>query len=134
MVNAVMHNLAVEVAAELRDVFVVCVQNGGRAGVKLLDELVLRACDVGDGRKKLQMDRSNVRNYPDVRMSDLSERGNLTRVRHPEFDDRDLVLGFELKQLQWQSEMVVEVPFRFHHAKTRRENVSDGFLRSRFAR
>src|SRR3954466_1168675 len=80
------------------------------------------------------MDGSNVRHYANVGMSDLSQRRDLTRVRHPEFDDRDLVLGLELQQLQRQSKVIVEVSFRLHDAKTPRENVRNGFFRGRLPR
>src|SRR3954469_5082735 len=112
MVDPVMYDLAVEVAAELRNIFVVCIQYRNGARVKLLDELVLRACDVGDGRKKFQVDGSNIGHDANIRVGQLCECGNLTRMGHSEFDRRDLVLGLELQQLQWQSEVVVEVPFR----------------------
>ena len=59
---------------------------------------------------------------------------DLAGVRHAHLDDRQLVLGLELEQLQRHSKLVVEIALRLQHAMPRRENVGDDFLGRRLAR
>ena len=58
-------------------------------------------------------------------MSNLGESRNFSGMRHAEFDDSDIVFGFELEQLQGQSEMVVEIAQGFKNPKTRGEQMRD---------
>ena len=133
MVNSVMHHLAMKVAPELGDIFVIGIQDGSGAGVKLLDQLVFGAGDVGDGGKEFQVHRRDVGHHSYVRVRQLGQRCDLAGMRHAELDDRDLVLRLQFQQLQWQAEMIVKIAFRLHHAEPRGENVSDSFLGRRLS-
>src|SRR5436305_12426992 len=97
--DAVMHDFAVEIASKLRDVFVVGVEDGKRAWVELLDQLVFCARNVGDGGKEFQVHGANVGDDADVGMSEFRKRSNLARVRHTKFKDCDLLSGLKLQDL-----------------------------------
>src|SRR5512141_952958 len=55
-------------------------------------------------------------------------------MRHPHLQYRDFVLGFELKQVQRQSEVIVEVASRLVDSQLRGKNMSDCFLSRRLSR
>ena len=98
------HDLAVEVAPELRDELVVGVQDGNPAGGKRLNQFVLGARDCGDGIEELEMDRRDHGHHAAVGLGQPGQLRDFTRVRHTHFDDGDFVLRFELEQLQRHSE------------------------------
>src|SRR5581483_1998533 len=104
--------LALEVAAKLRTVFVVSIQEGGAARSERRNQFEFCTRDAGDGIKILQMNRGYRRNYSVVRMCNSRQGGYLTRMRHPHFDDGDLVFWLQLQQSKRQSKMIVEVAFR----------------------
>jgi hypothetical protein len=49
-------------------------------------------------------------------------------VRHAHLDHCDLVLGFQLQQLQRQSEMVVQIALRLQHEMPTPQNMGNYFL------
>ena len=91
--HSVGYNLAFEVAAELRNVFVIGIEHGDSSGGERLDELILRARNAGKRIKKLQVHGSDVGHNANVGPRDLRQRANFSGMRHPHFDDRDIVLG-----------------------------------------
>jgi hypothetical protein len=52
----------------------------------------------------------------------------------PIFNHRDVVLGLDFQQHEWQAEVIVEVPFRLMHFQPGGKNVGNGFLGRGFAR
>ena len=81
-----------------------------------------------DGIEKLQVHGSDVGDHADLRPRDLRQRANFARMRHAHFDDRDVVLRFQLQEHERQSEMIIEVAFRFEHAEVCGENMRDRLL------
>ena len=126
------HDPAVEVAAELRNIFVVGVQHGDAAGVQRLDQLILGARDCGDGFEELQMNGRDHGHHAAIRLRQPGQRSNFARVRHPHLDDCDLVLGLQLQQLQRHAEVVVQIALRLQHMMARSQHVRDGFFGSGF--
>ncbi len=91
------HHLALEIAAELADIFIVGVQDCRATVRKGRNQLVFRARDAGNGVEALQMHGSHVGDHGFVRQSDAGQGGNFSRVRHPHLDDSDIVFRFERK-------------------------------------
>ena len=46
-----------------------------------------------------------------IRVRDVGQGGDLSGVRHPHFDDGEVVLRLQGEQTEGQSEMIVEVAF-----------------------
>ncbi len=112
-------HLALEVAAELRNVFVVGIEHSRSAGGQRLNQFVLRPRNSSDRIKKLQMHGSNVGDHANLGLRDFRQRANLARMRHPHFDDRDVMLRFQFQEHERQAEMIIEVAFGLEHAKAR---------------
>ena len=75
---------------------------------------------------------SNVGHHADLRLRDFRQRANLAGVRHAHFDDRNVVLRFQLQEHERQAEMIIEVAFGLEHAEARAKNMRDGFFGRRF--
>src|SRR5213594_4404132 len=63
------------------------------------------------------MNGSDIRHHPNFRVGDFRQRRDLSGMRHAHFNHRRVVLLLQPKQRQRQAKMIVEVSFRFQHAK-----------------
>ena len=79
-------DLALEVAAELAHIFIVCIQHCCAAVRQSFDQFIFRARDSSDRVEALQMHRGDVGDHGLVRQSDASQRGNFAGVRHTHLD------------------------------------------------
>ena len=127
------NDLSVKVAAELRDILIVSVQDRDTARVQRLDELVLGARDRRDGFKKLQVHRRDHGHDTAIRLRQPGERGDLAGMRHPHFEHCNFVLWLELQQLQRHAEMIIQIAFGFQHSMLGSQHVRDGFFGRGFA-
>ena len=126
--SSVRDHLTLEVASELRDVFIVSVENGRPTVRKRFNQLVLRPGDAGERIEELQVYGSNVGDHADLWLRNLGQGANLTGVRHAHLDHGDVVFRFQLQQHEGQSEMIIEVAFGLEHSEPRAENMSDSLF------
>ena len=92
--RAVHDHFAFKAAAELRNVFVICVEDGGPAGGKRLDQFVLGAGDTRQGVEELQVNGSDVGDDADLGLRDFRQRPDFSGVRHAHLDDCNVMLRF----------------------------------------
>ena len=133
MPHAERHDFAVEIAAKLRNVGIIGVQDGDAARRQRRYQFIFRARHIGQAAEKFHVHRAHQRDYADLRLRDLCQRGDLAGMRHAHLDHSDVVLALQAQQLQRQAEVIVEIAFRLQDAKFSAQNLRDGFLGSGFA-
>src|ERR1051325_2689848 len=74
------------------------------------------------------MDRRYCGHHSEVMMSKRAQRTNLTGMVHAHFNHSQVVLSLKLQQLQWKSDMIVEIARALHHAEARGKNVRQNLL------
>ena len=109
--GAVSNHFSLVVAPELRNVFIVGIENRGPRRRKRFDQLVFRPRDSRQRIEKLQVHRRDVGHHPNFRLRNFRQRANLSRMRHPHLDHRQVVLRFQFQKHHRQPEMIVEVAF-----------------------
>ena len=65
--QSISHDLPFEIAAKLRNVFVVRIEHGGSTGGERLDQFIFRPRNAGDRIEKLQVHRSYVGHHANIR-------------------------------------------------------------------
>ena len=123
-----------KIAAELRGVGIVAVEEGDAirgeggdefefgardAGVALLKVLNVRGTDVGDDAP--------------IGRGDAGQRSDLAGVIHSHFDDGDFVLRGEAEELQRQAEVIIQIAFGPEDTKLCGKRGGGGFLGGSFA-
>ena len=68
----------------------------------------------------------------DIRLRQVREPRDLARMIHPDLPDADLIACRRLEHRLWQSDVVIEIAFRFCHPKAVRQNRCGEILRARF--
>ena len=124
----------VEVAPELRNVWIVGVQHRDAAGGQRFDQLIFRSRNAGNRVEILQVNWGDHGHHSAVRFGQRRQVAYLAGVRHAHLDHGHLVLGFQLEQLQRHSKLVVEIALRFQNTMPRREHVRDDFFCRRLTR
>ena len=132
-IEAEEYDLAFEIAAELADILVIGVEERGAGGGEGLDQLVLCACDAGDGIEVFEMHGSDVGDEALVGARDAGEGGNFASVVHPHFDDGKIVFRFEREQAERETEVIVEVALGAVDAVFGGQQVRDGLFRGGLA-
>ena len=132
---AEIHHAAVKIAAKLRGVGIVAIQEGdavrgqrcnqfefgaGNAGLALFEVLNVRRAHVGD--------------HAPVGRGDARQGGDLAGVIHAHLDDGDFVLRREAQQLQGQAEAVVEIALGLEDVELCAQRRGHGFLGGGFSR
>src|SRR6266545_3910576 len=130
---AVQNDFPRKIATELRDVFVVGVENSGAAGREGRDQFVLGASDAGERIEIFEVNGRDDGDHSDFRLGDFCERRDFAGVRHAHLDNGHLLFRLQLKQHQGKAEMIVEVPLRLQYRVASRQHMGDGFLGSGFA-
>ncbi len=100
------------------------------------DGLRERAFFRGDrfaGTHEFDVREADVRDDGHVGRGDFREHRDLARVIHPQFPDRDFVLGVALQNRARQADVIVEIAFRFRDVKTSPECCRDKIFRARLA-
>ena len=134
MLDAVERNVAVKIAAELRNIGIVGVEKRVASGGQRFDQLVLGARNAGLRAEALQMRQADVGHHAIIGRGNPRQGGDLARVRHAHLDHRDLVLGLQAQQLHRKSEMIVQISQRLQHVELRAQHVRNAFLGGGLAR
>ena len=78
--------------------------------------------------QEFKMTLSDIRDHAGVGSGDLRQPVHFPEVADPHFQDRDLMLLCQVKDRQRQSELVVEIAFRFMHTVLLCQHGRDHFL------
>src|SRR5579884_2244523 len=123
-----------KVLAEMRDIFVVGIQNRGAGFEQSFDEFALGARDLRNRVEEFEVNRGDAGYDAGFGLREAGEGGDLAQVRHAHLDYGDFMLGLEPQQHERQAEVVVQIADRLEHAIPGRKKMSDRVLRSGFAR
>ena len=109
------------------------IQNHGPIGADRFRERAFFQGDRFAAAHELDVRDTDVRDDPGVRRGDLREGGDLPGMIHPDFPNRDLVLGTGRQNGLRKSDVIVEIAFRLRDAKSTRERRGDKIFRAGLA-
>ena len=132
--GAEVNNAARKIAAKLRDIGIVAIEESDAVGGQRGHQLELGARDAGLALGKIFNVRgADVGDDAPVGRGDARQRGNFAGVVHAHFDHGEFVLRLEAQQLQRQAEGVVQIALRLEDVELCAERGGDGFLGGGFA-
>src|ERR1041385_2591402 len=90
-------DVPMEIPPELRDIWIVCIQNRCTTAWQSFDEFVLSAGNIGDRIEAFEMYRRNHRDDAGLGLCDLRQCRDLSRARHAQLEDRHLMFRPQLQ-------------------------------------
>ena len=127
--RAIADHFALEIAPELRNIFVIRIQNRCAPGRQGGNQLVLGARDRRQGVKIFEVNRGYHSYHTNLGLSDFRQGRNFPGMRHSHFNDRYVVLRLQFQKHQWQAEVIVEIAFGLQHAVASSEQVGNRLFR-----
>ena len=110
------------------------VVRGGKGQRRPLKQRALLTCDSLLGLEEFEMRSADVRQHADVRLGDVTQGGDFTRMIRTHLDDQKLGVIRTVENRQRQPDVVVEVPFRRVGLSGLGEKSLQQLLRRRLAR